>query len=178
MWYFRFCINVCGNFFFFLLPGTRVGRQCLQRLEGEAYHSASLAAGHPWWRGVGLPYQGNNCWRRWVEFHTLGQVCRLNLYCACGRNIFLQITATFAWNSWSHEYFFFFFLIFVLFCFFQVSFPISTNPSLGRRANRRLHRCHVDQILWGLGFDWTRSSHLFFFINIIVKEERLLGFVL
>lgn len=59
----------------------------------------------------------------------------------------------------------------ILFFPLQVSFPISTNPSLGRRANRRLHRCHVDQILWGLGFDWTRSSHLFFFINIIAKEE-------
>lgn len=54
---------------------------------------------------------------------------------------------------------------------FQVLFPTSTNPSLGRRASRRLHRCHVDQIFRGLGYDWTRSSHLFFFINIIAKEE-------
>lgn len=65
----------------------------------------------------------------------------------------------------------------VFFCF-QVSFPTSTNPSLGRRASRRLHRCHVDQKFRGLGFDRTRSSHLFFFINIIAKEEWLLGFVL
>lgn len=58
-----------------------------------------------------------------------------------------------------------------VFFVFQVSFPTSTNPSLGRRASRRLHRCHVDQIFRGLGYDWTRSSHLFFFINIIAKEE-------
>ena len=63
--------------------------------------------------------------------------------------------------------------------FVQVSFPTSTNPSLGRRASRRLHRCHVDQKFWGLGFDRTRSSHLFFFIiNIIANEEWLLDFVL
>lgn len=59
----------------------------------------------------------------------------------------------------------------LVFFLFQVSFPTSTNPSLGRRASRRLHRCHVDQIFRGLGYDWTRSSHLFFFINIIAKEE-------
>lgn len=49
------------------VPGTRVGRKCLQRLEGEAYHSPSLAAGHSWWWGVGLPHQGHHCWRRWVD---------------------------------------------------------------------------------------------------------------
>lgn len=66
----------------------------------------------------------------------------------------------------------------VCFCS-QVSFPTSTNPSLGRRASRRLHRRHGNQKFWGLGFDRTRSSHLFFFIiNIIANEEWLLDFVL
>lgn len=59
----------------------------------------------------------------------------------------------------------------VFFVCFQVSFPTSTNPSLERRASRRLHRCHVDHTFQGLGFDRTRSSHVFFFIIIIARKE-------
>lgn len=50
-----------------LFPGTRVGGKCLQRFEGEAYHPAPLAARYSWRRGVGLSYQGNDCWRRRVD---------------------------------------------------------------------------------------------------------------
>ena len=49
------------------LPGAGVGGQCLQRSEGETYHTPSLATRHPRWRGVGLSHQGHHCRRRWVH---------------------------------------------------------------------------------------------------------------
>lgn len=180
-----------ASFVVFFFSGTRVGGQCLQRLEGEAYHSPSFAARHPWWWGVGLPHQGNNCWRRWAgSFPNRNLLIYLlidwlsSLYVRhilfsaaviCSLCLLYSVEILFCHSQLLlHQTFG---LTNVFFCF-QVSFPTSTNPSLGRRASRRLHRCHVDQKFRGLGFDRTRSSHLFFFINIIAKEEWLLGFVL
>lgn len=70
-----FTFSCCGGkfkgvfiyVFPFLIPvGPRVGRKRVQGLEGEAYHSPALAAGHPRRRGAGQPDQGDDR-RRWCH---------------------------------------------------------------------------------------------------------------
>lgn len=46
------------------VAGARVGRECVQGSEGEAYHATPLAAGYPWGRGAGQPDQGDHRGRR------------------------------------------------------------------------------------------------------------------
>lgn len=50
----------------------------------------------------------------------------------------------------------------------QVSFPTSTNPSLGRRASRRLHRRHID-LIFGAWAVIGPGVHIcsFFFLLIL-----------
>lgn len=53
-----------------IILGPGVGRQRIEGLESETYHSSPLTARHSRRRGAGQPDQGNHRWWRCHSAHT------------------------------------------------------------------------------------------------------------